>query len=87
MPWFEHYVLGKNFHIKANEGQSIYIFLDELQNVPYWSPQIKYLVDNNPVRVMITGSSALQIERGQDSLAGRLSTIEMGPFTGNCGVT
>jgi len=61
--------------------------LDELQNVPYWSPQIKYLVDNNPVRVMITGSSALQIERGQDSLAGRLSTIEMGPFTGNCGVT
>jgi len=76
--WFEHYVLGKNFHVRANEGQSIYIFLDELQNVPYWSSQLKYLVDNNPVRVMITGSSALQIEIGQDSLAGRLSTIEMG---------
>jgi predicted AAA+ superfamily ATPase len=78
--WFEHYVLGKNFHIVAHEKQSVYIFLDELQNVPYWSSQLKYLVDNNPVRVMITGSSALQIEIGQDSLAGRLSTIEMGPL-------
>jgi predicted AAA+ superfamily ATPase len=29
---------------------------------------------------MITGSSALKIEKGRDSLAGRLSTIEMGPL-------
>ncbi len=78
--WFQEAILGQNFHIKAQEGYSIYIFLDELQNIPYWAPQLKYLVDNSPVRVMITGSSALQIEIGQDSLAGRLSTIEMGPL-------
>ena len=34
----------------------------------------------HPVRVLVTGSSALRIEAGRDSLAGRISTIEMGPL-------
>jgi predicted AAA+ superfamily ATPase len=38
------------------------------------------LVDINPVRVLVTGSSALRIEAGRDSLAGRISTLEMGPL-------
>jgi predicted AAA+ superfamily ATPase len=76
--WFEQYILGKTFNTVAYEGQKVYLFFDELQNIPHWAAQLKYLVDLNAVRVMITGSSALQIEIGQDSLAGRLSTIEMG---------
>jgi hypothetical protein len=78
--WFEQHILGKAFNTAAHEEQIAYLFFDELQNIPYWAPQLKYLVDMNSVRVMITGSSALQIERGQDSLAGRISTIEMGPL-------
>jgi predicted AAA+ superfamily ATPase len=34
----------------------------------------------HPVRVLVTGSSALRIEAGRDSLAGRVSTIDMGPL-------
>ena len=78
--WFEQHILGKAFNTVAHEGQFVYLFFDEFRNVPYWAPQLKYLVDMNSVRVMITGSSALQIARGQDSLAGRISMIEMGPL-------
>jgi predicted AAA+ superfamily ATPase len=34
----------------------------------------------NPVRMLVTGSSALRIEAGRDSLAGRIMTLEMGPL-------
>jgi len=57
--------------------QIIQHLLDE--GVP-WAPQLKHLVDMSAVRVMITGSSALKIAKAQDSLAGRVSTIEMGPL-------
>ncbi|KAF0127442.1 MAG: hypothetical protein FD189_189 [Elusimicrobia bacterium] len=62
----------------ANDGEQAYIFLDEVQNLPDWGPQLKQLVDINPVKVLVTGSSALKLEAGSDSLAGRTSTIEMG---------
>jgi predicted AAA+ superfamily ATPase len=78
--WFEQHILGQPLNTIAYKGLSAYLFFDELQNIPSWAPQLKYLVDMTSVRVMITGSSALQIEKGQDSLAGRLSTIEMGPL-------
>jgi len=78
--WFEQHILNKPFNTVAHEGESTYLFFDELQNINFWAPQLKYLVDLNSVRVMITGSSALQIKKGQDSLAGRLSSIEMGPL-------
>lgn len=78
--WFEQHILGKAFNTVAQEGQHVYLFFDEFQNIPYWAPQLKYLVDMNSVRVMITGSSALQIAKGQDSLAGRILLMEMGPL-------
>jgi len=56
------------------------MFFDEIQNLNAWAPQLKFLVDTSAVRVMITGSSALRIEEGRDSLAGRISTLEMGPL-------
>ncbi|HEX9654228.1 MAG TPA: hypothetical protein VGA99_11005, partial [bacterium] len=39
---------------------------------------MKALVDHNAVRVLLTCSSALRIEHGRDSLAGRISTLELG---------
>lgn len=78
--WFSEAVLGKSFHAARREGAPAYIFLDEVQNLPDWAPQLKQLVDINPVRVFVTGSSALRVEAGRDSLAGRISTIDMGPL-------
>lgn len=78
--WYAENILQKTFNQAAEAGQKVYIFLDEVQNLPEWAPQLKHLVDMQPVRVLVTGSSALRIEAGRDSLAGRISTLEMGPL-------
>ena len=76
--WFERSVLEEHFNALANRGQKAYLFFDEVQNLDNWSAQLKFLVDHYAVRVMVTGSSTLRIERGRDSLAGRISTMEAG---------
>ena len=78
--WFADHVLGKGFNRAAHDGELAYLFLDEVQNLADWAPQLKHLVDVHPVRVLVTGSSALRIEAGRDSLAGRITTFEMGPL-------
>ncbi|MCU0293610.1 MAG: AAA family ATPase [Thermoanaerobaculaceae bacterium] len=78
--WYAGAVLGKTLNQAANDGEQAFLFLDEVQNLANWSPQLKQLVDVNPVRVLVTGSSALRIEAGRDSLAGRITTIDMGPL-------
>lgn len=78
--WYADNILRASFNKAARRGQHAFVFLDEVQNLADWAPQLKNLVDVNPVRVLVTGSSALRIEAGRDSLAGRISTIEMGPL-------
>ena len=76
--WFEDRILSDTFNAWARRDQPAYLFFDEVQNWPDWAPQIKFLVDHHSVRVLVTASSALRIEQGRDSLAGRISTLEMG---------
>ncbi|MBX3382795.1 MAG: ATP-binding protein [Phycisphaeraceae bacterium] len=78
--WFESRILGCTFNEAAHAGKPVYLFLDEVQNLPDWAPELKNLVDTITVRVLVTGSSALRIEAGRDSLAGRISTVELGPL-------
>ncbi|MGH7494820.1 MAG: ATP-binding protein [bacterium] len=78
--WFEQQILKQTFNQTAREGKIVYLFLDEVRNLSAWAPQLKFLVDTSAVRVLVTGSSALRIEQGRDSLAGRISTLEMGPL-------
>jgi predicted AAA+ superfamily ATPase len=78
--WHEENILKENYNRAANAGRPAYILLDEVQNLDAWAPQVKNLVDNHGVRVLITGSSSLRIEAGRDSLAGRVATLEMGPL-------
>jgi predicted AAA+ superfamily ATPase len=78
--WYAATVHHKSFNQAAHDGEQAYLFFDEIQNLPDWAPQLKHLVDMHPVRVLVTGSSALRIEAGRDSLAGRVSTIDMGPL-------
>lgn len=78
--WYEDNVLKGTINAAAQRGYTIYLLFDELQNLPGWSAQLKALVDHVTARTLVTGSSALRIARGQDNLAGRVSTIELGPL-------
>jgi predicted AAA+ superfamily ATPase len=78
--WFEKNVLRDSLNAYAQRGEPVYLFFDEVQNLKTWAPELKSLVDHADVKTLITGSSALRIADGQDSLAGRLSMIELGPL-------
>ncbi len=78
--WFENRILGCTFNEAAHAGEPAYLLLDEVQNLTEWASELKSLVDTNTLRVLVTGSSALRIEAGRDSLAGRISTIDLGPL-------
>lgn len=78
--WFADHILGKTLTLASSEGEPAYFFLDEVQNLADWAPQLKNLVDISGVKALVTGSSALRIEAGRDSLAGRITTLEMGPL-------
>ena len=78
--WYENQVLETSFNDADRHGRTAYLFFDEVQNLSSWAPQIKNLVDNHRVRVLVTGSSSLRIEAGRDSLAGRIATIDLGPL-------
>jgi hypothetical protein len=76
--WFERHRLGCTFNQAARNDAPAFLFLDEVQNLDAWAPQLKSLVDNHGVRVLVTGSSSLRIEAGRDSLAGRITTLTLG---------
>lgn len=78
--WFGAYHLKQTFNESARAGRVAYLLFDEVQNLDAWAPQIKHLVDNHDVRVLVTGSSLLRIEAGRDSLAGRVTTLDLGPL-------
>lgn len=76
--WYEQRILQGSLNEWNQKGESVFLFFDEVQNLRDWAPQIKALVDHHTVRVLLTGSSALRIEQGRDSLAGRISSLELG---------
>jgi predicted AAA+ superfamily ATPase len=78
--WFEKVVLRESMNAVAQRGEPVYLFLDEVQNLKTWAPQVKSLVDHVAAKTVVTGSSALRIAGGQDSLAGRISMVELGPL-------
>ena len=78
--WYEKNVLGKTLNESAKAGEPAYLFFDEIQNIKDWDPQLKFFIDHAAVKVLVTGSSSLRILQGRDSLAGRLSTIDLGPL-------
>lgn len=79
--WYEQTILGGNLNRIAAGGGRTYLFFDEVQNLSDWAIQLKHLVDNATTQIVVTGSSALRIEAGRDSLAGRVNTIEVGTLT------
>jgi len=78
--WYSAHVLKDDLNATARRKEPSYLFFDEVQNLAHWAIQLKALVDRTDVRCVVTGSSALRIEQGRDSLAGRIETLEVGPF-------
>jgi len=76
--WFEGHILGSTLNEAAHSGAPVHLLFDEVQNLSDWAPQLKSLVDHNTVVSVVTGSSALRIEAGRDSLAGRITTLDLG---------
>lgn len=76
--WYEDNVLNDSINSLAKNGEDVYLFFDEVQNLRDWAPQLKTLADHVAAKVLVTGSSALRIAHGQDSLAGRISVVELG---------
>jgi predicted AAA+ superfamily ATPase len=79
--WYEATVLKQTLNEAARAGRPAFVFLDEVQNLKGWAPQLKALVDSSTVQAVVTGSSALRIEMGRDSLAGRITTIDAGALS------
>ncbi len=79
--WFEAEVLGETFNEAARADRRAYLLFDEVQNLPDWSVQLKHLVDACDLHVVITGSSALRLKAGQDSLAGRITSLDVGTLS------
>lgn len=79
--WYEQHIARATLNAISKSSGPTYLFFDEVQNLASWAEQLKYLVDHSSVKVVVTGSSALRIERGRDSLAGRIQTIEVGTLT------
>lgn len=57
--------------------EKVYIFLDEIQYIPFWQDILKRFYDQNPnFKFVISGSFSLLIRRGgRESLAGRIFEI------------
>lgn len=79
--WFERTILGSTLNEAARREDPVFLLLDEVQNLEGWAPQLKSLVDSSSVQVVVTGSSALRIEAGRDSLAGRITSLEVGTLS------
>jgi predicted AAA+ superfamily ATPase len=79
--WYQEDILQKTLNDSASKGKECFIFLDEVQNLDDWDTQLKFLVDTYTVNVIVTGSSALRIGMGRDSLAGRINTLEVGTLS------
>jgi predicted AAA+ superfamily ATPase len=76
--WFVRTVRGR----ALDDGAPAHILLDEVHKLRGWSEEVKHLVDSSPVRVLLTGSSSVLVARGgRESLAGRVFTTELPPFS------
>lgn len=68
---------------KAAQGSNVLLALDEIQKVQGWAESVKAFWDRqlyaeNPVRVLLCGSSSLQVHSGvSESLAGRFELVRM----------
>jgi hypothetical protein len=63
-------------------GQRVFMFLDEVQNVPGWERWVRRIQDTEDVEVYVTGSSSQLLTRDlATALRGRSITLEVFPLS------
>jgi len=63
-------------------GKRIYLFIDEVQNVPGWERWVRRLQDTEEVEIFVTGSSSQLLARDlSTALRGRSITFEVFPLS------
>lgn len=69
---------------KLSASDSIYLFLDEVQEKEGWQDEIKYVYDlHQNIKLFVTGSSAVLLSQKTSSLTGRFAKIEIFPLSFN----
>jgi predicted AAA+ superfamily ATPase len=78
LAWFELNVRRR----PLRSGGPAYVFLDEVHKLRRWSDEVKHAGDTFPLRMLLTGSSAVLLARGgRESLAGRTFTTQLSTFS------
>ncbi|PJC80977.1 hypothetical protein CO009_00690 [Candidatus Shapirobacteria bacterium CG_4_8_14_3_um_filter_35_11] len=62
---------------KISLNKKIYLFLDEVQDMPDWQRSVKYLYDNSNIKIYVTGSSSLILRSETSKLTGRFILHEI----------
>jgi len=77
--WYLSFFLKKSVHML---DKKVYIFLDEIQYIPFWQDVLKSYYDQTPnIKFIISGSSSLFIKKKSlESLAGRIVEITVHPL-------
>lgn len=75
--------IRKVLDTKPQSIQKAWIFLDEIQLIPYWQDIVKRYYDlNQNIKFVVTGSASLSIiSRSRESLAGRIFERRLPPLT------
>lgn len=67
---------------EAGEGDTIYVFIDEIQNFPEITKIIKFLIDHYGIKFIVTGSSNFYLKNlFPESLSGRKFLFELPPLS------
>ena len=67
---------------KAKDDERIFVFIDEIQNLPEATKVVKYLIDHYSVKFFITGSSSFYLKNlFPESLSGRKFLYDLSPLS------
>ncbi len=68
---------------EIRSGNTIYLFLDEIQKLVDWPDQVKIIYDRYlNVKIVLSGSAAIPLQKGaKESLAGRFFEFRVEPFS------
>ncbi len=77
---YQKHIIEKSF---SELTETIYIFIDEAQNLSAWEQEIKTIIDQKyKIKFVVTGSSSFELRRGsQNPLTGRVIIQPIFPFS------
>lgn len=77
---YQKHIIEKPF---SELEETVYIFIDEAQNLSAWEQEIKTIIDQKyKIKFIVTGSSSFELRRGsQNPLTGRISIQPIFPFS------